>query len=95
MTAAMLPEKKRAEEPKGVRELLDLIHLGQVDPEADAKSRVESAVEANVLNSFSQIKHVDAKAEGLRLRKSELLVAAVYELSTGRVRILDKYQDPH
>jgi hypothetical protein len=26
VTAAMLPEKKLAEEPKGVRELLDLIH---------------------------------------------------------------------
>jgi carbonic anhydrase len=91
VTAAMLPKEKREEEPKGVRELLDLVHIGEVAPKADAKSKVASAVEANVRHSTRTILGLDPRAEGFRKRANEMLVSAVYELSTGRVRILDKH----
>jgi carbonic anhydrase len=92
VTAAMLPEEKRTEEPKGVRQLLDLVCVGNVDPKADAKSKVASAVEANVRNSTRAILDLNPKVEGFHMRDGEMLVSAVYELSTGRVRILEKHQ---
>ena len=72
--------------------MLDLVHVGNVDPKADAPSKIASAVEANVRHSTRQILNLDPKVEGFQLREGELLVSAVYELSTGRVRILDKHQ---
>ena len=91
VTAAMLPKEKRDKEPKGVRELLDLVHIGEVDPNADAKRRLTSAVEANARNSAQQIINLDPDKEGFKINKGEMLVTAVYELETGRVRILDKH----
>ena len=35
---------------------------------------------------------LDPNAEGFHMREGEMLVSAVYELSTGRVRILEKHQ---
>ena len=55
VTAAMLPEEKRREEPKGVRELLDLVKIGNVDPSADDQAKLSAAVENNVRNSTKQI----------------------------------------
>ena len=90
VTAAMLPKSERDQEPKGVRQLLDLIHVGKVDPKADAGAKVATAVEANARHSAKQIMELDVKEEGFHLRKDEMVVSAVYELSTGRVRILEK-----
>ena len=92
VTAAMLSEEQREQEPKGVRQLLDLVDVGPVDPDADEKSRLTAAVEANVRHSVNQLKTLDPKDEGFQLRNDEMIVAAVYELSTGRVRILEKHQ---
>ncbi len=91
VTAAMLPKSKRDQEPKGVRELLDLVHIGKVDPKADAKAKVAAAVEANARYSAKQLLELDPKEEGFHLRKNEMIVSAVYELSSGRVRILEKH----
>lgn len=91
VTAALSPEEKRKTEPKGVRELLQLVHVGKVDPKADAKSKVASAVEANVRHATRMIRELDPKAEGFQMREGEMLVSAVYELSTGRVRILERH----
>ena len=88
----MLPEEKRKKEPKGVRELLDLVHTGKVDPKADAKAQLTAAVEANVRSSAKQLMQLDPNVEGFRIHKDQLLVSAVYELSTGRVRILNKFR---
>ena len=91
VTAAMLPKTKRDREPKGVRELLDLIHVGKVDPLADKSSQVAAAVEANVRHSTKQLMELDEEDEGFHVRKDELVVSAVYELSTGQFRILDRH----
>jgi len=93
VSATLLPKEQRDKEPKGVRELLDLVEVGSVDPQADARSKLASAVEANVRNSFRQLVEIDPQAEGLHFLPSELTVAAVYEISTGRVRILETYRD--
>ena len=91
VTSAMLPRKKRDEEPRGVRELLDLVDIGKVDTTVDAKSQLNSAVEANVRSSVRQLLNLDPKFEGFHVREGELMVSAVYELSTGRVRILERH----
>ena len=70
----MLPKEDREKEPKGVRELLDLVRIDGVDPKADAESRHTSAVEANVRNSARMIRDLDPKAEGFELRDTDLLV---------------------
>ncbi len=89
VSAALMPKEKRDKEPKGVRELLDLVEIGDVDPTADAKTRLGSAVEANAKHSAKQIMNVDPDEEGFQVRDTEMLITAVYELSTGRVRILE------
>jgi carbonic anhydrase len=88
VTAAMLPKSKRDQEPKGVRQLLDLVHVGKVDP----KAKVAAAVEANARHSAKQLLELNSKEEGLQFHKDEMVVSAVYELSTGRVRILEKHR---
>ncbi len=90
VTAAMLPKEKRDQEPKGVRELLDLVHTGHPDPTAGKESQLAAAVAANVRNSATKLKELDPRVEGFQLRETDVLVSAVYELSTGRVRILDR-----
>lgn len=90
VTAAMLPEEKRAQEPKGVQELLELVHIGKVDKNADPKAQLASAVEANAKNVTKMLFDLDPDEEGLKPREDEMVVTAVYEISTGRVRILDK-----
>ena len=91
VTAAMLPKEKRKAEPKGVRQLLDLVHIGKVDANADAKSKLTGAVEANARHSAKQLMELDPKEEGFHIREGEMLITAVYELETGRVRVLDKH----
>jgi carbonic anhydrase len=92
VTAAMLPKGKRDKEPKGVRQLLNLVNVGKGDSNADAEAQLAAAVEANVRNSSRQILELDPKAEGFHMREGDMLVSAVYELSTGRVRILEKHE---
>ena len=63
----------------------------QADPDADAESRLASAVETNVRSSAWKILKLDPKTEGFQVRETDVLVSAVYELTTGRVRILEKH----
>ena len=92
VTAALLPKKKRDAEPKGVRELLDLVNVGKLDPNLDDKQRLLKAVEANARNSTQKLLNLDPNEEGFKPRRNEMMVTAVYEISTGRVRILDKFK---
>lgn len=94
VTAALLPKEKREAEPRGVRELLDLVHVGKVDPQADSEARLAAAVEANARHSAQVLWDLDPEDEGFEPREGEMLVSAVYELGTGRVRILQKYTGP-
>ena len=91
VTAAMLPKEERDLEPKGIRELLDLINVGTIDPKIGAKEKLKMAVETNARNSTRRLLNLDPKTEGFNMRETNLLVTAVYELDTGRVRILDKH----
>lgn len=92
VTAALLPEEKRAQEPKGVRELLDLVNVGDVKTGATEKTQVGAAVEANAKHSARQLMSLDHGEEGFMVHEDEMLVTAVYELSTGRVRVLEKFR---
>jgi carbonic anhydrase len=93
VTAALLPKAERDKEPKGVQQLLERIQGGikSIAPKANGQGNLRAAVEANVLWSAKQIIDVAPKVEGFSPRETDMLVAAVYEMSTGRVRILEKY----
>jgi carbonic anhydrase len=92
VSAALLPKEKRAKEPKGVQELLDKVDVGEVDFKANEKTKLNAAIEANVRSSAQQIWNLDAEAEGYLKQPNRMLVSAVFEFSTGRVRILEKLQ---
>jgi carbonic anhydrase len=90
VSAALLSNEKRANEPKGIQELLDKVDVGKVDPKADEKTKLNAAIEANVRSSARQIWNLDAKAEGYFKQPNRMLVSAIFDFSTGRVRVLDK-----
>jgi carbonic anhydrase len=92
VSAALLPKEKRVKEPKGVQELLDKVDVGEVDFKANEKTKLNAAIEANVRSSAQQIWNLDAEAEGYLKQPNRMLVSAVFEFSTGRVRILEKLQ---
>jgi carbonic anhydrase len=77
-------------EPAGVQKLLQRIRpaLKDINPRLPKEKRIAAAVEANVRWSMTQLatipEHKKALADG-----KVALVGAVYELETGKVRVLD------
>ena len=80
VTAALRPVAERRRESPGIRGLLSLIapSLRDLDPGLSPEERLRLGVEANVLRSLRQI----------RMSDPPRVAAAVYELETGRVRLL-------
>lgn len=78
-------------EPDGLRTLLQRIRPGlkNIDPQAPRPKRIAAAVEANVRWSMSQLASVPRHKKALDEGKVNL-VGAVYELETGKVRLLDQ-----
>ena len=75
--------------PELVLKANKLVKTGKVDPQASKKQQIAAAVETNVKNSTRQLASLDPKVEGFNIREGNMLVGAVYELSTGRVRFID------
>lgn len=89
VTAAMLAKDELEKEPIGIRKLVKQVEpaFKGIDPELPKEKRLHLAVEANVRQSVKQILdypgHKEANKKGLFQ-----IVGAVYELHTGKVRIL-------
>ncbi len=88
VTAAMLPDSVRKAEPVFLQEVLNRISpaLENLDQALPGKEKLEKAIESNIYWSMSQLqKRLDEFPE----YEDVLVKGAIYELSTGKVRILE------
>lgn len=90
--AALDAKFHRAKHPERIRQLVELIEPGleQIDPNLSAAEQLEAGVEANVRWSMLQVSRAREAQEALQRNGSVLIVGAIYELSTGKVRWLDR-----
>jgi carbonic anhydrase len=88
--AALDARFHRAKQPERIQQLIDLIDPGLegIDPGQSAAEQMEAAVAANVRWSMHQVIQAAEARQALRER-DVLIVGAVYELATGKVRWLD------
>jgi len=93
--AALDAKFHRAKHPERIQQLVELIEPGleQIDPELSPAEQMEAAVEANVRWSMQQVSRAREARQAFRRKGSVLIVGAVYELSTGKVRWLDRCSD--
>ena len=93
--AALDAKFDRAKHPERIRQLVELIEpgLGQIDPKLSAAEQLEAGVEANVRWSMQQVINAHEAREAFRERGNVLIAGAVYELTTGKVRWLDRCPD--
>ncbi len=87
---AVLETSEETEEPPGLQMLLKRIRpaLKNIDPKLPKEKRIADAVEANVRWSMAQLAKVPRHKKVLEEGRI-FLVGAVYELDSGRVRVLE------
>ena len=89
--AALAAKFHRAKHPERIRQLVELIEpgLAQIDPNLSAAEQLAASIEANVRWSMDQVIRAPEARQAFRRKGSVLIVGAIYELSTGKVRWLD------
>lgn len=89
--AALAAKFQRAKHPERIQKLVEMIEPGleQIDCQQSAAEQLEAGVEANVRWSLHQIINTPEAQQAFREKRTILIVGAVYELATGRVRWLD------
>jgi carbonic anhydrase len=89
--AALAARFHRAKHPERIRLLVDLIEpgLASIDPRQSSVEQLEAGVEANVRWSMHQVITAPEAKQAFRDPQSVLIVGAVYELTTGKVRWVD------
>ena len=89
MTSALLPAEDQAQETAAIQELLKQIQpaLQDLNPSLSQAERVHRGVEANVRQSVLALQ---SNAELMKSHEgvAPTIVGAVYELETGKVRLL-------
>jgi carbonic anhydrase len=90
VTAALEAEAARTKEAKEIQELLALIlpALKGIDPKLSLSERVSRGVESNVRWSIQQLQNAPDLKEKIAAGHLRI-VGGVYELETGRVRLLN------
>ena len=90
--AALAAKFHRAKHPERIQQLVEVIEPGlrKIDPKLSAARQLEAGVEANVRWSMHQVIRAPEARQAFRRKGSVLIVGAVYELSTGKVRWLDR-----
>src|SRR5262249_20244007 len=88
--AALAAKFHRAKHPERIQQLVELIEpgLGRIDARQSAAEQLAAGVEANVRWSMHQVIRTSEAQQALLERRNVLIVGAVYELATGRVRWL-------
>jgi carbonic anhydrase len=89
VAAALASRLHGVEHLSRIQVLVDIIHpaLEQVDPRLEPEQQLEAAVEANVRRTMQAI--LESPEGQARAREGVLrLVGAIYELASGRVRLL-------
>lgn len=91
VTATVEEMLDKPKELKHIESLINAIKpgLSQVDLKQDRESLLRAAVEANVRWSMQQLLAIPEAPKALQ--NHVMLLGAVYELNTGRVRFLDKH----
>jgi carbonic anhydrase len=91
--AALDTKFKRATHPERIRQVVELIEPGLegIDASQAAAQQLAAGVEANVRWSLQQILRTPEVQTAFREQRNILLVGAVYELATGRVRWLEEH----
>jgi carbonic anhydrase len=89
VTAALDAKLKKAKEPERIEALVKLIEPGlkDVDLTASYPAALAAAIEANVRWSVRQLAELTGVKQAIRDSRI-MLIGAVYELDTGRVRFL-------
>ncbi len=89
--AALAARFCRAKHPERIRQLVTLISPGvrKIDPMQSAAKLLRAGVEANVRWSMHQLIRTPEIQRANREKRNILIVGAVYELATGRVRWLE------
>jgi carbonic anhydrase len=90
--ATLAAKFHRAKHPERIQQLVELIEPGlkKINPTLSAAKQLEVAVEANVRWSMHQVIRARETRQAFRREGNVLIVGAVYELSTGKVRWLDR-----
>jgi carbonic anhydrase len=88
--AALAAKFNQAEHPEWIQQLVEMIVPGleRIDPSLTAARQLEAGVEANVRWSMRQLLDIPEMQEALRDKRDVLVVGAIYELQSGRVRWL-------
>jgi carbonic anhydrase len=89
VTAALDAKFGRAREPERIEALVRMIEPGlkDIDPKLPPERQLRAAVEANVRWSMQQLAGLPEAKKALAEKRVEML-GAVYELETGKVRLL-------
>jgi carbonic anhydrase len=89
VTAALDAKFKRAHEPERIEALVRMIEPGlkDIDPKLSPEKQLNAAVEANVRWSMKQLAQLTEVKKALEQKRFEM-VGAVYDLQTGKVRLL-------
>ncbi len=90
VTAAADALLGQSKQPEHIESLLKMITPGlkQLDRKLPREKLISAAVEANVRWSMHQVAHCPEAGKAID-EKRAILVGAVYDLETGRVRVLD------
>jgi carbonic anhydrase len=88
--AALAAKFHRAKHPERIAQLVELIEPGleRIDPKQSAADQLKAGVEANVRWSMHQVLSTPEARQAFLEKRDVLIVGAVYELSTGKVRWL-------
>lgn len=91
VTAALEALKTPEKEPPSIEALVNLIKPGLPNPLPGntVEQKLQAAVEANVRWSVKQLASIPAGKKAIEAKKIDL-VGGVYELTTGKVRFLDR-----
>jgi carbonic anhydrase len=89
--ATLASKFHKEKHPERIQQLVDLIEPGlhSVDPKQSAARQLQAAVEANVRWSIHQVVSTPEARQALQDNKDVLIVGAIYELATGKVRWLE------
>jgi carbonic anhydrase len=89
--AALAAKFQRAKHPERIQQLVEMIGPGleHIDPKQTAAEQLAAGVEANVRWSMHQVISTPEAQQAFREKRNVLIVGAVYDLETGKVRWLD------
>ena len=87
VTAALMPDSLKQQEPEFLQKLLKHIEpaVANIDLSLSQEEQIKQGVEANVLFS---VKHLQDRLSKLKVYENTLIAGAVYNLESGEVTVV-------